>query len=72
MCDTAAKINVKTFSDGPRAKALQEAGGSATVALPFGITLLGPAWSDSYVADMAAAYEAATGLTAGPKGHGVC
>ena len=39
--------------------------------MPFGITLLAPAWCDEYVAGLAAAYEAATGLKAGPLGHGV-
>lgn len=39
--------------------------------LPFGITLLAPAWTDEYVAGIGAAYEKATGLQAGPLGHGV-
>ena len=37
--------------------------------LPFGITLLAPAWTDEYVAGLAAAYQQATGLKAGPLGH---
>lgn len=37
--------------------------------LPFGITLLAPSWTDEYVAGIAAAYEKATGLQAGPLGH---
>jgi allophanate hydrolase len=45
--------------------------GNPTATVPFGITLLAPAWTDSYVAEVAAAYEKATGLKAGPHGHGV-
>ena len=39
--------------------------------LPFGVTLLAPSWTDEYVAGVAAAFQAATGLAAGPLGHGV-
>lgn len=42
-----------------------------TAVLPFGITLLAPAWTDEYVAGLAAAYQQTTGLKAGPRGHGV-
>jgi hypothetical protein len=45
--------------------------GNPSPVLPFGITLLAPAWTDAYVAGLAGAYAAATGLTAGPRGHGV-
>ncbi|KAL4513659.1 hypothetical protein Ndes2526A_g04990 [Nannochloris sp. 'desiccata'] len=45
--------------------------GNPTATVPFGITLLAPAWTDHYVAEIAAAYEKATGLKAGPQGHGV-
>jgi hypothetical protein len=45
--------------------------GNPAPVVPFGITLLAPAWTDGYVAGMAAAYGATTGLTAGPAGHGV-
>ncbi|GAB4814951.1 hypothetical protein N2152v2_001997 [Parachlorella kessleri] len=45
--------------------------GNPCPVLPFGITLLGPAWTDAYVAALAAAYGRATGLAAGPAGHGV-
>ena len=45
--------------------------GSASAVVPFGITLLAPAWTDAYVAGVASAYEKATGLKAGPRGHGV-
>ncbi|KAL4418868.1 hypothetical protein ABPG77_002624 [Micractinium sp. CCAP 211/92] len=45
--------------------------GNASPVLPFGITLLAPAWTDEYVAGIAAAYEKATGLQAGPLGHDV-
>lgn len=42
-----------------------------TAVLPFGITLLAPAWTDEFVAGLAAAYQQTTGLKAGPRGHGV-
>lgn len=45
--------------------------GNPNPVVPFGITLLGPAWTDAYVAGVAAAYEKATGLKAGPDGHKV-
>lgn len=53
-----------------RAAHLAATGNNSPV-VPFGITLLAPSWTDEYVAGIAAAYEAATGLTAGPVGHGV-
>lgn len=43
----------------------------AFAVLPFGISLLAPAWTDEYVAGLAAAYQQTTGLKAGPRGHGV-
>lgn len=43
--------------------------GNPSPVLPFGITLLAPSWTDEYVAGIAAAYEKATGLQAGPLGH---
>lgn len=45
--------------------------GNPTAVVPFGITMLAPAWTDQYVAEVASAYEKATGLKAGPEGHGV-
>ena len=45
--------------------------GNPTATVPFGITLLATAWTDGYVAEVASAYEKATGLKAGPQGHGV-
>ncbi|KAI7838879.1 hypothetical protein COHA_007345 [Chlorella ohadii] len=45
--------------------------GNPTPVLPFGITLLAAAWTDEYVAGLAAAYQQTTGLKAGPLGHGV-
>lgn len=48
-----------------------EATGNANPVVPFGITLLAPGWTDGYVAGVAAAYEKATGLAAGPIGHKV-
>jgi allophanate hydrolase len=53
-----------------RADHLAATGSSAAV-VPFGITVLAPAWTDEYVAGVAAAYLEATGLRAGPAGHGV-
>lgn len=54
----------------PRAEHLL-ATGNPNVVVPFGITLLSAAGTDEYVAGVAAAYQKATGLRAGPIGHGV-
>jgi allophanate hydrolase len=56
--------------DSQRAEHLA-ATGNAGATVPFGITLLAPGWTDGFVAGVAAAYEKATGLRAGPLGHGV-
>lgn len=48
-----------------------EATGKRSVMLPFGVTLLGPAWTDDFVAGVASLYEEATGLGPGPIGHRV-
>ena len=53
-----------------RGQHLAETGNPAPV-LPFGITLIGPAWSDDTLWEIAAAYHADTGLGCGPEGHGV-
>jgi allophanate hydrolase len=45
--------------------------GKSSAVLPFGITIIGPAWTDSYVADIAEEYEKAGMLGPGPLGHGV-
>lgn len=45
--------------------------GGAPDALPFGVTLLGAAWSDEFIWGLAAEYVAKTGLKNGPAGHGV-
>ena len=45
--------------------------GNPTALVPFGITLLAPSWTDQFVAEVASTYEKATGLKAGPGGHGV-
>jgi len=45
--------------------------GNPTPLVPFGITLLAPAWTDAYLAGIASAYEKASGLRAGPLGHKV-
>ena len=37
-----------------------ESTGNASPALPFGVTLLGPAWSDDFLWDIAAAYQVST------------
>ena len=49
---------------------MQATGNTAPV-LPFGVTLLGPAWSDEYLWDVAEAFYKKSGLTNGPIGHGV-
>lgn len=40
-------------------------------ALPFGVTLLGSAWTDEYLWGLAAEFAKKTGLGNGPIGHGV-
>lgn len=45
--------------------------GNAAPVLPFGVTLLGPAWSDEFLWDVAEAFHKASGLRNGPAGHGV-
>lgn len=45
--------------------------GNPAPVLPFGVTLLGPAWSDEYLWGLAAAFAEKTGLGNGPAGHGV-
>lgn len=54
-----------------RRRAHLAATGNPAAVVPFGITLLAPAWADEYVAGVAAAYGEATKLSAGPAGHGV-
>ncbi|CAK0787066.1 hypothetical protein CVIRNUC_010282 [Coccomyxa viridis] len=53
-----------------RAQHLAATGNPAPV-LPFGVTLIGPAWSDDALWEVAAAFHADTGLGCGPEGHGV-
>ena len=53
-----------------RAQLLRQSGSAAPV-LPFGVTLIGPAWSDESLWHIAERFHAATGLGCGPKGHGV-
>ena len=53
-----------------RAQHLAATGNPAPV-LPFGVTLIGPAWSDDALWEVAAAFHANTGLGCGPEGHGV-
>lgn len=45
--------------------------GGPPQALPFGVTLLGPAWTDEYLWGLAAQFAEKTGLGNGPAGHGV-
>ncbi|WIA09866.1 hypothetical protein OEZ85_010080 [Tetradesmus obliquus] len=54
-----------------RAQRLAAGGGPLAVALPFGVTLLAPAWHDEWLWGVAAAMEQAAGLGCGPAGHGV-
>jgi allophanate hydrolase len=67
---TSSEGTVESPSVTHRAEHLA-ATGNPNAVVPFGITLLAPAWTDEYVAGIAAAYEKATGLRAGPLGHGV-
>jgi len=39
--------------------------------LPFGVTLIGPAWSDEALWALAERFHAATGLGCGPDGFNV-
>ncbi|KAK9867990.1 hypothetical protein WJX84_012252 [Apatococcus fuscideae] len=49
-----------------------EAGASAeSLHLPFGVTLLAPAWHDEALWKVAELYHKSTGLGCGPNGHGV-
>lgn len=54
-----------------RVQRLQASGGPLKVTLPFGVTLLATAWQDEWLWEVAAAMEAASGLSCGPAGHGV-
>jgi allophanate hydrolase len=54
-----------------RAKRLASLGGPMAVTLPFGVTLLAPAWKDEWLWQVAGALEKAAGLGCGPEGHGV-
>lgn len=54
-----------------RVERLKSSGGPLKVTLPFGVTLLAPAWRDEWLWDVAGAMEACTGLGCGPVGHGV-
>ena len=50
---------------------LLAASGNLTPSLPFGVTLIGAAWRDEALWDVAAELHAASGLGCGPQGHGV-
>jgi hypothetical protein len=45
--------------------------GDAAPSLPFGVTLLGPAWTDEYLWGIAQQFSAASGLGCGLAGHGL-
>lgn len=49
---------------------LTETGNTAPV-LPFGVTLLGAAWSDEFLWDVAESFYKLSGLSNGPSGHNV-
>lgn len=53
-----------------RARILEETGNSRPY-LPFGVTLIGPAWTDEFLWEIAAKYHAKSGLECGPGGHNV-
>ncbi len=53
-----------------RAALLRETGNTRPV-LPFGVTLIGAAWSDESLWAVAERFHAATGLGCGPDGFGV-
>ena len=53
-----------------RRQRLAETGDPAPV-LPFGVTLLGEAWTDEYLWGIASAFCDKSGLGCGPKGHGL-
>lgn len=53
-----------------RARILEETGNSRPH-LPFGVTLIGPAWTDEFLWEIAAKYHAKSGLECGPAGHNV-
>ncbi|KAL4858302.1 Allophanate hydrolase [Chlorella vulgaris] len=67
----AAGDAATTGPEQQRRQELLAATGNPSPVLPFGITLLAPSWTDEYVAGIAAAFEKASGLQAGPRGHGV-
>lgn len=54
-----------------RRAALLEETGNARPVLPFGVTLIGQAWSDEALWALAERFHAATGLGCGPDGFGV-
>eukprot|EP00879_Flechtneria_rotunda_P022533 GHRR01023789.1.p1 GENE.GHRR01023789.1~~GHRR01023789.1.p1 ORF type:complete len:423 (+),score=144.74 GHRR01023789.1:210-1478(+) len=58
-------------SAAPRADRLASSGGPLQITLPFGVTLLAPAWRDEFLWEVAVAMEAKSGLKCGPEGHGV-
>ena len=53
-----------------RVRILQETGNSTPV-LPVGVTLIGPAWTDEFLWEIAAEMHAQCGLKCGPAGHNV-
>ena len=48
-----------------------EASGNTSPALSFGVTLVGPAWSDEYLWRIATDLQEMSGVKCGPAGHGL-
>jgi hypothetical protein len=65
-----AGTNGKESEISRRARVLAETGNPRPY-LPFGVTLIGPAWSDEFLWEIAAKLHAKSGLKCGPTGHGV-
>lgn len=53
-----------------RAKVLRDTG-EARPNIPFGVTLIGPAWTDEFLWEIGAKFHAKSGLGCGPAGHNI-
>ncbi|CAK0786092.1 hypothetical protein CVIRNUC_009305 [Coccomyxa viridis] len=62
--------SILTGEEAERAQHLAATGNPAPV-LPFGVTMIGPAWSDDSLAEVASRFHAASSLGCGPAGHAV-
>ncbi|EIE20546.1 allophanate hydrolase [Coccomyxa subellipsoidea C-169] len=69
-CEEPSAASDPTGEVARRAALLRETGNSRPV-LPFGVTLIGAAWSDESLWAVAERFHAATGLGCGPDGFGV-